>query len=102
MKNRWLIERHSFVCLKTSGRKRGAVGYASQKPWLLNATLVENITFEMPMIQPRYGLTRQTSGFKKAVVKVGAVMLMTTCFPFQVMQTDGTESELLLLALDDF
>uniref|UniRef100_A0AAQ4Q7N5 ATP-binding cassette, sub-family C (CFTR/MRP), member 8 n=1 Tax=Gasterosteus aculeatus aculeatus TaxID=481459 RepID=A0AAQ4Q7N5_GASAC len=34
--------------------KRGAVGYASQKPWLLNATLVENITFEMPMIQPRY------------------------------------------------
>uniref|UniRef100_A0AAQ4PBY4 ATP-binding cassette, sub-family C (CFTR/MRP), member 8 n=1 Tax=Gasterosteus aculeatus aculeatus TaxID=481459 RepID=A0AAQ4PBY4_GASAC len=46
--------RHSFVCLKTSGRKRGAVGYASQKPWLLNATLVENITFEMPMIQPRY------------------------------------------------
>nr|XP_040024096.1 ATP-binding cassette sub-family C member 8-like isoform X4 [Gasterosteus aculeatus aculeatus] len=35
-------------------RKRGAVGYASQKPWLLNATLVENITFEMPMIQPRY------------------------------------------------
>uniref|UniRef100_A0A8C4DIK6 ATP-binding cassette, sub-family C (CFTR/MRP), member 8 n=1 Tax=Dicentrarchus labrax TaxID=13489 RepID=A0A8C4DIK6_DICLA len=28
-------------------RKRGAVAYASQKPWLLNATLVENITFEM-------------------------------------------------------
>uniref|UniRef100_UPI0037E8DF85 ATP-binding cassette sub-family C member 8 isoform X2 n=1 Tax=Semicossyphus pulcher TaxID=241346 RepID=UPI0037E8DF85 len=35
-------------------RKRGAVAYASQKPWLLNATLVENITFEMPMIKPRY------------------------------------------------
>uniref|UniRef100_A0A8C4DIP2 ATP-binding cassette, sub-family C (CFTR/MRP), member 8 n=1 Tax=Dicentrarchus labrax TaxID=13489 RepID=A0A8C4DIP2_DICLA len=34
--------------------KRGAVAYASQKPWLLNATLVENITFEMPMIKPRY------------------------------------------------
>uniref|UniRef100_A0A665UIA7 ATP-binding cassette, sub-family C (CFTR/MRP), member 8 n=1 Tax=Echeneis naucrates TaxID=173247 RepID=A0A665UIA7_ECHNA len=33
---------------------RGAVAYASQKPWLLNATLVENITFEMPMIKPRY------------------------------------------------
>uniref|UniRef100_A0A3B4V9U9 ATP-binding cassette, sub-family C (CFTR/MRP), member 8 n=1 Tax=Seriola dumerili TaxID=41447 RepID=A0A3B4V9U9_SERDU len=31
-----------------------AVAYASQKPWLLNATLVENITFEMPMIKPRY------------------------------------------------
>uniref|UniRef100_A0A8C9X171 ATP-binding cassette, sub-family C (CFTR/MRP), member 8 n=1 Tax=Sander lucioperca TaxID=283035 RepID=A0A8C9X171_SANLU len=35
-------------------KKRGAVAYASQKPWLLNATLVENITFEMPMIKPRY------------------------------------------------
>uniref|UniRef100_A0A8C4DIN1 ATP-binding cassette, sub-family C (CFTR/MRP), member 8 n=1 Tax=Dicentrarchus labrax TaxID=13489 RepID=A0A8C4DIN1_DICLA len=34
--------------------RRGAVAYASQKPWLLNATLVENITFEMPMIKPRY------------------------------------------------
>uniref|UniRef100_A0A8C4DJG2 ATP-binding cassette, sub-family C (CFTR/MRP), member 8 n=1 Tax=Dicentrarchus labrax TaxID=13489 RepID=A0A8C4DJG2_DICLA len=38
----------------TWNRKRGAVAYASQKPWLLNATLVENITFEMPMIKPRY------------------------------------------------
>uniref|UniRef100_A0A667XLN6 ATP-binding cassette, sub-family C (CFTR/MRP), member 8 n=1 Tax=Myripristis murdjan TaxID=586833 RepID=A0A667XLN6_9TELE len=36
------------------GRKRDSVAYASQKPWLLNATLVENITFEMPMIKPRY------------------------------------------------
>ncbi|XP_046890754.1 ATP-binding cassette sub-family C member 8 isoform X2 [Hypomesus transpacificus] len=35
-------------------RKRDAVAYASQKPWLLNATLMENITFEMPMIKPRY------------------------------------------------
>ncbi|XP_030280545.1 ATP-binding cassette sub-family C member 8 isoform X3 [Sparus aurata] len=35
-------------------RKRGAVAYASQKPWLLNATVVENITFEMPMIKSRY------------------------------------------------
>ncbi|KAJ4937524.1 hypothetical protein JOQ06_002159 [Pogonophryne albipinna] len=34
--------------------KRGAVGYASQKPWLLNSTVVENITFEMPMIKPRF------------------------------------------------
>uniref|UniRef100_A0A8D3DG65 ATP-binding cassette, sub-family C (CFTR/MRP), member 8 n=1 Tax=Scophthalmus maximus TaxID=52904 RepID=A0A8D3DG65_SCOMX len=33
---------------------RSAVAYASQKPWLLNATVVENITFEMPMIKPRY------------------------------------------------
>lgn len=38
---------------KTSDRKRGAVAYASQKPWLLNASVVENITFEMPMIKPR-------------------------------------------------
>ncbi|KAK2918066.1 ATP-binding cassette sub-family C member 8 isoform X1 [Channa argus] len=35
-------------------RKRGAVAYASQKPWLLNTSVVENITFEMPMIKPRY------------------------------------------------
>ncbi|XP_034032798.1 ATP-binding cassette sub-family C member 8 isoform X2 [Thalassophryne amazonica] len=35
-------------------RKRGAVAFASQKPWLLNASVVENITFEMPMIKPRY------------------------------------------------
>lgn len=34
-------------------RKRSAVAYASQKPWLLNATVVENITFELPMIKPR-------------------------------------------------
>ncbi|XP_057692444.1 ATP-binding cassette sub-family C member 8 [Corythoichthys intestinalis] len=35
-------------------RKRCAVAYASQKPWLLNATVVENITFEMPLIKSRY------------------------------------------------
>ncbi|XP_005734933.1 ATP-binding cassette sub-family C member 8 isoform X4 [Pundamilia nyererei] len=35
-------------------RKRGPVAYASQKAWLLNATVVENITFEMPMIKSRY------------------------------------------------
>ncbi|XP_024862290.1 ATP-binding cassette sub-family C member 8 isoform X3 [Kryptolebias marmoratus] len=35
-------------------RKRGPVAYASQKPWLLNASVVENITFEMPMIKSRY------------------------------------------------
>uniref|UniRef100_A0A8C2HV76 ATP-binding cassette, sub-family C (CFTR/MRP), member 8 n=1 Tax=Cyprinus carpio TaxID=7962 RepID=A0A8C2HV76_CYPCA len=32
----------------------GAVAYASQKPWLLNTTLAENITFEMPLIKQRY------------------------------------------------
>ncbi|XP_037539111.1 ATP-binding cassette sub-family C member 8 [Nematolebias whitei] len=35
-------------------RRRGPVAYASQKPWLLNASVVENITFEMPMIKSRY------------------------------------------------
>ncbi|KAL1247791.1 hypothetical protein QQF64_023167, partial [Cirrhinus molitorella] len=35
-------------------RKRGAVAYGSQKPWLLNTTLAENITFEMPLIKQRY------------------------------------------------
>uniref|UniRef100_A0A3P9Q8G5 ATP-binding cassette, sub-family C (CFTR/MRP), member 8 n=1 Tax=Poecilia reticulata TaxID=8081 RepID=A0A3P9Q8G5_POERE len=35
-------------------RKRCPVAYASQKPWLLNSSLVENITFEMPMIKSRY------------------------------------------------
>ncbi|KAM9815527.1 ATP-binding cassette sub-family C member 8 isoform 1-T1 [Syngnathus typhle] len=35
-------------------RKRCAVAYASQKPWLLNASVTENITFEMPMIKTRY------------------------------------------------
>uniref|UniRef100_H3CME3 ATP-binding cassette, sub-family C (CFTR/MRP), member 8 n=1 Tax=Tetraodon nigroviridis TaxID=99883 RepID=H3CME3_TETNG len=39
---------------RTVDRQRSAVAYASQKPWLLNATLVENITFEMPMIKSRY------------------------------------------------
>lgn len=53
MKNRLLIVQLFCMCFKTAGRKRGAVAYAAQKPWLLNATLVENITFEMPMIKPR-------------------------------------------------
>uniref|UniRef100_A0A8C5N522 ATP-binding cassette, sub-family C (CFTR/MRP), member 8 n=1 Tax=Gouania willdenowi TaxID=441366 RepID=A0A8C5N522_GOUWI len=35
-------------------REKGAVAYASQKPWLLNASVVENITFEMPLIKSRY------------------------------------------------
>ncbi|XP_006642521.2 ATP-binding cassette sub-family C member 8 isoform X2 [Lepisosteus oculatus] len=35
-------------------RKRGSVAYASQKPWLLNAAVVENIIFEMPFNKQRY------------------------------------------------
>uniref|UniRef100_A0A8C1XC21 ATP-binding cassette, sub-family C (CFTR/MRP), member 8 n=1 Tax=Cyprinus carpio TaxID=7962 RepID=A0A8C1XC21_CYPCA len=39
---------------KTNTDIPGAVAYASQKPWLLNTTLAENITFEMPLIKQRY------------------------------------------------
>uniref|UniRef100_A0A8D2B2M4 ATP binding cassette subfamily C member 8 n=1 Tax=Sciurus vulgaris TaxID=55149 RepID=A0A8D2B2M4_SCIVU len=35
-------------------RKRGPVAYASQKPWLLNATVEENITFESTFNKQRY------------------------------------------------
>nr|XP_054294719.1 ATP-binding cassette sub-family C member 8 isoform X5 [Pongo pygmaeus] len=35
-------------------RKRGPVAYASQKPWLLNATVEENIIFESPFNKQRY------------------------------------------------
>uniref|UniRef100_A0A8C0GNQ2 ATP binding cassette subfamily C member 8 n=1 Tax=Chelonoidis abingdonii TaxID=106734 RepID=A0A8C0GNQ2_CHEAB len=35
-------------------RKRGSVAYASQKPWLLNATVEENIIFESPFNKQRY------------------------------------------------
>ncbi|XP_057363418.1 ATP-binding cassette sub-family C member 8 isoform X5 [Manis pentadactyla] len=35
-------------------RKRHPVAYASQKPWLLNATVEENITFESPYNKQRY------------------------------------------------
>ncbi|XP_075043661.1 ATP-binding cassette sub-family C member 8 isoform X3 [Mixophyes fleayi] len=35
-------------------RRRGAVAYAAQKPWLLNATVEENITFESPFIKQKY------------------------------------------------
>lgn len=58
--HRWL-----FVLKKISWRKRSAVAYASQKPWLLNATVVENITFEMPMIKPRWELKHTSDCFKK-------------------------------------
>ncbi|KAB1272730.1 ATP-binding cassette sub-family C member 8 [Camelus dromedarius] len=38
----------------TDIRKRGPVAYASQKPWLLNATVEENIIFEGPFNKQRY------------------------------------------------
>uniref|UniRef100_A0A4W6ERN8 ATP-binding cassette, sub-family C (CFTR/MRP), member 8 n=1 Tax=Lates calcarifer TaxID=8187 RepID=A0A4W6ERN8_LATCA len=49
-----LVSDSSCEVLGGPDPQRGAVAYASQKPWLLNATVVENITFEMPMIKPRY------------------------------------------------
>ncbi|XP_010226248.1 PREDICTED: ATP-binding cassette sub-family C member 8, partial [Tinamus guttatus] len=45
-------ERESSVDMEF--RKRGSVAYASQKPWLLNATVEENITFESPFNKQRY------------------------------------------------
>uniref|UniRef100_A0A8C1V5G3 ATP-binding cassette, sub-family C (CFTR/MRP), member 8b n=1 Tax=Cyprinus carpio TaxID=7962 RepID=A0A8C1V5G3_CYPCA len=35
-------------------RKRGSVAYASQRPWLLNATVEENILFDMAPNEKRY------------------------------------------------
>ncbi|XP_069624288.1 ATP-binding cassette sub-family C member 8 [Ranitomeya imitator] len=35
-------------------RRRGTVAYASQKPWLLNATMEENITFESSFNKQKY------------------------------------------------
>ncbi|CAL8358703.1 unnamed protein product [Lota lota] len=46
--------RSMYLFYSAPTRKRGSVAYASQKPWLLNTCLAENITFEMPMIKPRY------------------------------------------------
>ncbi|KAM8974245.1 ATP-binding cassette sub-family C member 9 isoform 2-T2 [Pelodytes ibericus] len=37
-----------------SNKNRHSVAYASQKPWLLNATVEENITFGSPFIKQRY------------------------------------------------
>ncbi|KAG7333001.1 hypothetical protein KOW79_003136 [Hemibagrus wyckioides] len=37
-----------------NNRKRGSVAYASQRPWLLNATVEENILFDMAPNKKRY------------------------------------------------
>ncbi|XP_039392196.1 ATP-binding cassette sub-family C member 8 isoform X2 [Mauremys reevesii] len=42
------------TAVDTEVRKRGSVAYASQKPWLLNATVEENIIFESPFNKQRY------------------------------------------------
>ncbi|XP_067849959.1 ATP-binding cassette sub-family C member 8 isoform X2 [Heptranchias perlo] len=36
------------------GRRRSSVAYAAQKPWLLNTTVEENITFGSPLNKQRY------------------------------------------------
>uniref|UniRef100_A0A8C2HEX1 ATP-binding cassette, sub-family C (CFTR/MRP), member 8b n=1 Tax=Cyprinus carpio TaxID=7962 RepID=A0A8C2HEX1_CYPCA len=38
----------------TWNKKRGSVAYASQRPWLLNATVEENILFDMAPNEKRY------------------------------------------------
>ncbi|XP_069484546.1 ATP-binding cassette sub-family C member 9 isoform X2 [Ambystoma mexicanum] len=38
----------------TKSKNRNSVAYAAQKPWLLNATVEENITFGSPFIKQRY------------------------------------------------
>uniref|UniRef100_A0A674KDQ5 ATP binding cassette subfamily C member 8 n=1 Tax=Terrapene triunguis TaxID=2587831 RepID=A0A674KDQ5_9SAUR len=42
------------TAVDTEVRKRGSVAYASQKPWLLNATVEENIIFESSFNKQRY------------------------------------------------
>uniref|UniRef100_A0A8C9FJI1 ATP binding cassette subfamily C member 8 n=1 Tax=Pavo cristatus TaxID=9049 RepID=A0A8C9FJI1_PAVCR len=47
----WMVSWKLLFCFS---RKRGSVAYASQKPWLLNATVEENITFESSFNKQRY------------------------------------------------
>uniref|UniRef100_UPI00358F63B0 ATP-binding cassette sub-family C member 8-like isoform X2 n=1 Tax=Myxine glutinosa TaxID=7769 RepID=UPI00358F63B0 len=44
--------------------RRGSVAYAAQKPWLLNATVEENITFGSPYNKERYDLVMEVSSLK--------------------------------------
>ncbi|XP_067860824.1 ATP-binding cassette sub-family C member 9-like isoform X1 [Heptranchias perlo] len=39
---------------EATGRNRNSVAYSAQKPWLLNTTVEENITFGSPFIKQRY------------------------------------------------
>uniref|UniRef100_UPI00398F530D ATP-binding cassette sub-family C member 9-like isoform X1 n=1 Tax=Pristiophorus japonicus TaxID=55135 RepID=UPI00398F530D len=39
---------------EATGRNRNSVAYSAQKPWLLNTTVEENITFGGPFIKQRY------------------------------------------------
>ncbi|XP_015278733.1 PREDICTED: ATP-binding cassette sub-family C member 8, partial [Gekko japonicus] len=48
------VSQEKETAIDTENRKRGPVAYASQKPWLLNATVEENITFESPFNKQRY------------------------------------------------
>ncbi|XP_078276112.1 ATP-binding cassette sub-family C member 9-like [Rhinoraja longicauda] len=40
--------------LEATGRIRNSVAYSAQRPWLLNTTVEENITFGSPFIKQRY------------------------------------------------
>lgn len=101
-----LLEQRLLWCehlntFRPSDRKRGAVAYASQKPWLLNASLVENITFEMPMIKPRWeqASTVITRLWGNCAVSLLTVVLSecTSCF-FSVWSLSSFKSFELKLA----
>ncbi|XP_042599334.1 ATP-binding cassette sub-family C member 8 isoform X1 [Cyprinus carpio] len=46
--------RAQYMSGRQSLKKRGSVAYASQRPWLLNATVEENILFDMAPNEKRY------------------------------------------------
>uniref|UniRef100_A0A4W3JB18 ATP-binding cassette, sub-family C (CFTR/MRP), member 9 n=1 Tax=Callorhinchus milii TaxID=7868 RepID=A0A4W3JB18_CALMI len=50
----WKCVELLFFCYNFTTRNRNSVAYSAQKPWLLNATLEENITFGSPFIKQRY------------------------------------------------
>ncbi|XP_064423358.1 ATP-binding cassette sub-family C member 8 isoform X2 [Latimeria chalumnae] len=50
----WNSSTEKETAVDAEFRKRRPVAYASQKPWLLNATMEENITFESPFNKQRY------------------------------------------------
>ncbi|XP_062839294.1 ATP-binding cassette sub-family C member 9 isoform X6 [Anolis carolinensis] len=53
-KVRWNRVNETEPSFEANRRNRYPVAYAAQKPWLLNATVEENITFGSPFIKQRY------------------------------------------------
>ncbi|XP_053575092.1 ATP-binding cassette sub-family C member 9 isoform X2 [Bombina bombina] len=48
------VSESDAACDADGSKNRNSVAYAGQKPWLLNATVEENITFGSPFIKQRY------------------------------------------------